>query len=118
MTTQEIANRLYELCKKADYATAQNELYADDVTSTESDMRGGRPTEKGREALRAKSQQFQSMVEEMFGGYTNEPMVFGNYIFMEMGMDVKMKGMDRMNMVEMCRYEVKDGKIISEEFYY
>jgi len=29
-----------------------------------------------------------------------------------------MKGMERMNMVEMCRYEVKDGKIISEEFYY
>ena len=37
---------------------------------------------------------------------------------MEMGMDVTMKEMGRMNMTEMCRYEVKDGKIISEEFYY
>ena len=29
-----------------------------------------------------------------------------------------MKDMGRMNMKEMCQYEVKDGKIISERFYY
>jgi hypothetical protein len=37
---------------------------------------------------------------------------------MEMGMDVTMKGAGRMNMAEMCKYEVKDGKIISEAFFY
>jgi hypothetical protein len=118
MTNQEIATRLYELCQQAQYETAHNELYAPDATSTESNMQGGRETATGMEAIKAKGEQFQSMVEEMFGGYTNEPKVFGKYIFMEMGMDVKMKGMDRMNMVEMCRYEIKDGKIIAEEFYY
>jgi hypothetical protein len=81
-------------------------------------MQGGRETAKGMSAIKAKSDQFQSMVEQMYGGYTREPKVFGNYIFMEMGMDVKMKDMDRMNMVEMCRYEVKNGKIVAEEFYY
>ena len=118
MTTQEIANRLYELCQQGQYETAHNELYATTATSTESNMMGGRETASGIDAINAKGAQFQSMVEEMFGGYTNEPKVFGKYIFMEMGMDVKMKNMDRMNMVEMCRYEVKDGKIIAEEFYY
>ena len=58
------------------------------------------------------------MIEAMYGGYTKKPQVFGNFIFMEMGMDAKMKGMDRMNMIEMCRYEVTDGKIVGEEFYY
>ncbi|MCY7421350.1 MAG: hypothetical protein LH478_06350 [Chitinophagaceae bacterium] len=58
------------------------------------------------------------MAEEMHSSYTHEPTVFGNYIFMEMGMDVTMKGMGRMDMKEMCNYEVKDGKIISERFYY
>jgi len=81
-------------------------------------MQGGRVTLNDLEVIIAKGQQFHSMIEEMFGSYTNEPKVFGNYIFMEMGMDVKMEGMDRMNMVEMGRYEVKDGKIIAEEFYY
>ena len=118
MTTQEIASRLYELCQKGDFQTAQRELYADDASSTESTMQGTRETIKGREAIAAKSAHFNSMVEQMFGGYTNEPKVMGKYIFMEMGMDVKMKNMDRMNMVEMARYEIKDGKIIADEFYY
>lgn len=118
MTTQEIATRLYELCKQGQFDTAQNELYADNITSTESNMQGQIETKTGMEAIKEKSKNFQSMVEEVHGGYTNEPKVFGNYIFMEMGMDVTMKGMGRMNMVEMCSYEVNNGKIISERFYY
>ena len=118
MTNQEIASRLYELCQQGQFETAQKELYANNATSTESNMQGGRETATGIEAIKAKGDKFQSMVEEMHSGYTNEPKVMGNYIFMEMGMDVTMKGMGRMNMVEMCSYEVKDGKIISEEFYY
>ena len=52
----------------------------------------------------------------MYNGFTNQPEAYGKYIFM--GMDVTMKGMGRMNMNEMCSYEVKDDKIISERFYY
>lgn len=58
------------------------------------------------------------MIEEIHGGFTNEPKVFGNHVFMEMGMDVTMKSMGRVDMKEMCSYEVKDGKIVSERFYY
>ncbi|HEY6899064.1 MAG TPA: SnoaL-like domain-containing protein, partial [Puia sp.] len=35
MTTQEIANRLVELCQKGDFETAQKELFADDCVSIE-----------------------------------------------------------------------------------
>jgi hypothetical protein len=118
MTTQEVANRLYELCQQGQFETAKNELYAPDATSTESNMQGQRETAKGIDAIFEKGRQFNEAVEEMHSGYTNEPKVFGKYIFMEMGMDVTMKGMGRMNMTEMCRYEVNDGKIVAEEFYY
>jgi hypothetical protein len=118
MTTQEVANRLYELCQQGQFETAQTELYAETATSTDNNMQGGRDTATGIEAIKEKGAKFQSMIAEMHGGYTGEPKVFGKYIFMEMGMDVTMKEMGRMNMTEMCRYEVKDGKIISEEFYY
>jgi len=32
-------------------------------------------------------------------------------------MDVKLKGQEREVMSELCVYEVKDGKVISEQFY-
>ena len=118
MTTPEIASRLYELCQQGQSETAHNELYGDNATSTEKNMQGQLETKSGLEAIREKSKLFQSMVEEIHGGYTNAPVIFGNYIFMEMGMDATMKGMGRMDMKEMCAYEVKDGKIISEKFYY
>lgn len=118
MTTQEVANRLYELCQRGEFDAAQNELYAADASSTEKNMQGQLETVNGMDAIREKSRQFNEAVEEMHGGYTNEPRVFGDAIFMEMGMDVTMKGMGRMNMTEMCHYEVKDGKIVSERFYY
>ena len=118
MTTQETATRLYELCQQGQFDTAQNELFSNDATSTERNMKGESETVTGMDAIKEKGKKFQSLIEEMHGGYTNEPKVFGNYIFMEMGMDVTMKGMGRMDMKEMCEYVVKDGKIISERFYY
>jgi hypothetical protein len=118
MTTQEIADRLYELCKMGQFETAQNELYAADATSSETDMTGSLKMVSGMEAIKEKGKNFQGMVEQHHGGYTHEPKVFGNTIFMEMGMDATMKGHGRMYMKEMCHYEVADGKIVSEHFYF
>ncbi len=118
MTTQEVANRLYELCQQSQFEAAQTELFAETATSTESNRQGGRETITGLAAIKEKGIHFRSMIVEVHGGYTGEPKVFGKYIFMEIGLDATMKEMGRMNMTEMARYEVKDGKIISEEFYY
>jgi hypothetical protein len=118
MTTKEIADRLYELCKQGQFEIAQNELYAPAATSTEKNMQGELVTVSGTEAIKEKGRVFRESIEAHHGGYTNEPKVFGNTIFMELGLDATMKGYGRMNMEEMCVYEVKDGKIISERFYY
>ena len=118
MTTQEVAQRLYELCEKGDSATAHNELYAGHATSTESNMQGQRETDSGLDAIKAKSKKFMDAVEEWHGGYTNPPVVFGKYIFMEMGLDATMRGMGRITMKEMAKYEVNNGKVVSEEFFY
>ena len=118
MTTQEIATRLHELCLKGDFETAQNELFATDATSTEKNREGKYETITGVEAIKEKGVQFRNMIEEHHGGTQGEAKIFGNHIFLEMGLDVTIKGMGRMNMNEMCQYEVKDGKIISERFFY
>ena len=118
MTILDIANRLYELCKKGQFETVHNELFGNNITSTEKNMQGEPETKTGLEAIKEKRENFENMLEEMHSSYTNPPSVFGNHIFMVMGLDATMKGMGRINMKEMCLYEVKDGKIISEQFYY
>lgn len=118
MTTQEVAARLYELCNSGQYETAQQELYSVDAYSTEKNMAGEWETVHGMEAIIAKGQQFREMTEEIHGGYVKEPLTFGNHIFMEMGIDMTMKGMGRMEMKEMAHYVVADGKIVGEQFFY
>jgi hypothetical protein len=58
------------------------------------------------------------MIEEVYGGYCNEPQVAGNYFVCAMGVDVKMKGQPRGKMDEIALYEVRDGKILSEQFFF
>ena len=54
----------------------------------------------------------------MHGNYTGEPIIGGTHFFLTMGMDVTMKGRDREKMDEICVYEVKEGKIVKEQFFY
>ena len=54
----------------------------------------------------------------MHGGFTGAPQVAGNYFSVAMGMDCTMKGAGRIKMDEIAVYEVKDGKIVKEQFFF
>ena len=117
MTTKEIAHRLAELCKKGDFETAHKELFAEDAVSIEPYAGMGFEKEvKGLPALKAKSDLWNSMVEEYHGTEISEPIIAPNSFALTMSMDVTMKGRGRATMAEICLYKIKDGKIISEEF--
>ena len=118
MTTQEVADKFYELAQANEMDKIQDDLYSDDAESVEPPSSPMYKDVKGKAAIKEKGAQFQSMIEEMYGGWTSKPVVGGNFFSVGMGMDVKMKGMDRMNMDEVCVYQVKDGKIVKEEFFY
>ena len=118
MTTQEVANRMNELFKENKWAEVQEELFAEDCESIEPAHSPGMKTVRGKASIKQKGEDFNAMMEEMHGGWAGEPIVGGNYIAIAMGMDVTMKGAGRMNMEEICLYEVKDGKIVKEEFFY
>lgn len=118
MTTQDVANRFNELAQTGQWDQIQHELFADNAVSIEPAHSQGLQTVEGIEAIRQKGKQFGEMVEEMHGGYSNEPVVAGNHFSLAMGMDVTMKGMGRMKMDEIAVYEVKDGKIVKEQFFY
>jgi len=117
-TTQEVANRMNELFKEYKWNEVQEELFADDAESIEPVHSQGLKSVKGKEAIKKKGEDFNNMVEEMHGGWVSEPQVGGNYISFAMGMDVTYKGMGRQKVEEIALYEVKDGKIVKEQFFY
>jgi hypothetical protein len=118
MTTQDVANRLHELFNEGKWQQAQEELFTNDAESVEPPKAQGMQSVKGLDAIKKKGEQFNDMVEEMHGGYCSDPIVAGNYVAFAMGMDCTYKGMGRQKMDEIAIYEVKDGKVVKEQFFY
>lgn len=118
MTTKEIANKLVELCRNGDFEKAQTELFAHDVVSIEPQTSPAFEKEtKGLPAIIEKGKKFNEMVEAMHGVTLSDPLVAGNSFALTMQLDATMKGRGHVDMTELCVYKVKDGKIISEEFF-
>ena len=120
MTTKDVANRFNELAQTGQWDKVQEELYADNAVSIEPAHAAamGMGNAEGIEAIKQKGKAFNEMVEEMHGGYSTEPVVAGNHFSVAMGMDITMKGMGRSKMDEIAVYEVKDGKIVKEQFFF
>lgn len=118
LTTREVANRLIELCRKGQVLEAQQELFGDEVTSHEP-AHSPIPLAIGKAAVLAKGKNFASMIETRHSGSFEDPIVGGNYFSFVCKLDATMKGeMGRVVWDEICVFGVKDGKIISEQFYY
>jgi hypothetical protein len=118
MTTQEVAGRFNELAQTGQWNKIQEELYADNAVSIEPPHSQGLQSVEGLNAIREKGRQFEAMVEEMHGGYSTPPVIAGNHFSVAMGMDCTMKGLGRIKMDEIAVYEVKDGKIVKEQFFF
>lgn len=116
MQIQEIANRLVELCRSGQHDKAYIELFSQDAVAIEA--QGEVKETKGLDALIAKAAGFQEMIEEYHGGSVSDPVIAGNFFSLSMSLDVTYKGQGRSNMEEICLYEVKDGKIVKEQFFY
>lgn len=118
MSTTDIANRLVELCTKGEFETAQKELFADDAVSIEPYATPEFQQEtKGLDAIIEKGHKWSGMLEEAHEMRVSQPVVGGQSFACTMFMDVTMKEKGRMAMTELCVYNVKDGKIVSEQFF-
>ena len=117
MTTQEVANRLVELCRNGKVLEAQQELFAENVTSTEPEHSPNKSA-KGKADVLAKGKAFAEMIEERHDGFFGDPIACGNYFTFAGMLDATMKGMGRMKLEEICVFGVKDGKVVSAQFFY
>ena len=122
MTTQDVANRSHELAKQGKWFEIQDELFADDVRSVEpadapSRYRYLRSAE-GKANVRKKAEEWVSRVETLYSSYFTEPVVGGNYFALGWGIDADVAGLGRKTIDEIMLYEVKDGQIVLEQFFY
>lgn len=118
MTVEQVAARLSAYCRKEQFSQAQQELYADEAVSIEPyEIPGFDKETKGLDALKEKDRKFNAMVESRHGTTVSEPLIAGNTFTFVLTMDIKMKGREREEVKELCVYTVKNGKIISEQFF-
>jgi hypothetical protein len=119
MTTQQVADRYYELIQQHQYQQIQDELYSPDAVSIEPENDSGLPlVVQGITAMREKEALFFSQVEAMHSSYMSSIVVSTFYFSMMTGMDVTMKGKARKRKEQICVFEVRNGKIVKDQFFY
>jgi hypothetical protein len=117
MTIHDIANRLVALCREGKIIEVQQELYSADIESIEPEN-AMLQYAKGTDAVVKKGIAFSETIEAVHGGSISEPLVAGNYFSIVWASDLTFKGGQRMMIEEICVYQVKDEKIIKEQFFY
>lgn len=120
INTRAVAKRLVELCRTGRFSQAQDELYADNAASLEPPGTPPGPlgSVQGMDAIREKGKAFDATYETIHGVTVSEPLVAGNFFSCTMGLDATWKGRGRSTIEEICVYEVRDGKIVLEQFFY
>ncbi len=119
MTTQEVANKYVEMCNAGKMDEVQAALYADNAVSIEMEGAQGFPQKvEGMEAIKVKGEHWQGMVEAFHGVKVEGPVVAGDHFSCALKMDITYKGQERKNDEEIAMFKVKDGKIVSEQFFY
>ena len=118
MTTQEIATKLRTAIEATDLDTIHNELFSEQVESIEPQF-PPLPHAKGLDQVKEKAKIFGGNIKALHSkSVTEDVVVTGNFISLGMSFDATLQDGNRMQLSEVILYEVKDGKIISEQFFY
>lgn len=118
LTTQEIAARFDELAGQEKWFEIQDEFFADNVRSIDPPHSPYLKYAEGKAAVRKKGEDFVAKIQGVNGVYTTQSVVGGNHFSVGRGMDLMVEGYGRVKIDEIMLYEVKDGQIISEQFFY
>jgi len=118
LTTLEVAARFNELAKQEKWFEIQDELFADNVKSIDPPNSPYFSYAEGKAAVRKKGEDFVKRIEAAHRRHTSEPVIAGNHFAVGREVDITVQGHGRIQISEIMLYEVKDGAIISEQFFY
>ena len=121
MTTQEAAARYHELASQRKIAEIHDNLYDEQVVSQEPEKaasRGLAVLTHGLEAIKAKGNARRATIEALHSYSCSEPIVAGEFFSVVLKQEVTFKGQPRIALEEIGVFQVKDGKIVKEQFFY
>ena len=118
LTTREVAARFNELAQQEKWFEIQDELFADNVRSVDPANSPYFKYAEGKAAVRKKGEDWVKRIEAAHRRYTTEPVVGGNHFAVGREVDITVQGFGRIKIEEIMLYEVKDGQIVLEQFFY
>ena len=118
MTTQEVATRFNELAQQEKWFDIQDEFFADNVKSIDPPGSPYFGYAEGKAPVRKKGEDFVAKITDFHGAHTTQPLVSGNHFAAGRSVDITTKDFGRIKIEEIMLYEVKDGQIVSEQFFY
>ena len=118
MTTQDVATRFNELAKQEKWFEIQDEFFSDNVRSIDPPNSPYFGYAEGKAPVRKKGEEFVKRIEAVHRTYTTEPVVGGNHFAVGREVDITVQGFGRIQINQVMLYEVKNGQIISEQFFY
>ena len=118
LTTKEVAARFNELAKQEKWFEIQDELFADNVKSIDPPNSPYFGYAEGKAVVRKKGEDFVKKIEAAHRRHRTEPIIAGNHFAVGREVDITVQGYGRIQINEIMLYEVKDGEIISEQFFY
>ncbi|HYK46378.1 MAG TPA: SRPBCC domain-containing protein [Parafilimonas sp.] len=118
MTTTEVAARFNELAQQEKWFDIQDELFADDVRSIEPVEALHLHNAEGKAAVRKKGEDWVRRIEAAHKRYTTPPIIAGNHFVVGREVDITVHGIGRIQINQLMLYQVKNGQIVSEQFFY
>ena len=118
MTTHEVAARFNELARQEKWFEIQDELFADNVRSIDPPHSPYFGYAEGKDYVRKKGEDFVKRIEAAHRRYTTEPVVGGNHFAVGREVDITVQGFGRIQINQVMLYEVKEGQIVLEQFFY
>ena len=118
ITTQEVAARFNELAQQEKWFEIQDEFFSDNVKSIDPPNSPYFGYAEGKDAVRKKGEDFIKKIEKVHGTSTTQPVTGGNHFSVGRNVDITVTGFGRIQIDQVMLYEVKNGQIISEQFFY
>lgn len=117
MNIQEISSKLIELCRQGKFEEAQKTLYSKDAISIEPEHQENREV-KGLDAIFQKGEYFRNSAD-FHSVEISDAIIAGNFFTLRIAIDLTWKhNNQRTLMEEIAVFEVKESKIIKEQFFF
>lgn len=118
MTTEEVASRFNELAQQEKWFEIQDELFADNVRSIEPSNSQYLKNAEGKASVRQKGLNWVQKIKEGHEVSTTLPVVAGNHFAVGRIFDITTEEFGRIKIQEIMLYEVRNGQIVVEQFFY